>query len=125
MAETGKKILVVEDEELLRESLELILQSLGHEVILAEDGLTAFDIIREQKNDISLIISDFNMPNMNGGELLDLLQVEYPTMKVLFMSGHTREDLQEKGLMKSDFTLIGKPFNKAGLEKAVRQMLAK
>ena len=69
----GLKILVADDEEDIRELLQMIMSSQGAHVTVAVDGQEAIDIIEKEKNSIDLILSDFKMPKKNGHDIMDFL----------------------------------------------------
>src|SRR6185503_19884560 len=75
------RVLVVDDEESIREFLEIMLRKEGHEVTCAEDGQQALDIIKKKSFD--LVISDLQMPNLTGIEMLRQVRDHYPGL--LFM----------------------------------------
>ncbi len=79
-----KTILVVEDEDALLRVLSLILEEEGYRVVTARNGRIALDVYRQEGAD--LVITDFMMPEMGGGELLACLQAERPRLPVVVMS---------------------------------------
>ena len=78
-------ILIVEDEESVRASLAEILKVLGHRVRCAADGLAALVEINQEIPEI--LLSDLNMPGMSGFELLPLVRLQFPIVRVIAMSG--------------------------------------
>jgi CheY-like chemotaxis protein len=120
------RILVVDDEEDLRESLALILKELGHEVITAGDGeeaLSTFLSLTSQGKDIDLLITDYTMPGrLNGLELIKTLREFAPDLKSILSTGYAEvgegEDLSEfniVGVLRKPYTLeeLIKALNKA------------
>jgi CheY-like chemotaxis protein len=85
MAYAVRKLLIVEDEPLIRSTLSAIFVELGHEVDSAEDGFSALEKIRQSKPDI--ILSDLNMPGMSGFELLSVVRRRLPSIYVIATSG--------------------------------------
>ena len=119
------RILVVDDEIGIRGAVQRALERVGHEIMLAVDGLEAARTIREVGADLALI--DVHMPNMDGMELLITLQAIAPTMPVVVMSGDDRN--RRMGRL-ADATLMGatailtKPFTLGELRDVVTRALA-
>ena len=83
------KLLCVDDDPGMRELYQQLLGSHGYEVIVTEDGHQALAILRSQDNQIDAVISDYEMPGMNGAELAAELKHCSPTLPVIMMSGCT------------------------------------
>ena len=118
---TGR-ILLVDDEKNMRITGKGILQDLGYDVLLAEDGKRALEIFQEQDS-IDLVLLDMIMPNMNGQDCFDELKKRDPGVRVILTSGFTREEsideMKERGL--SGF--IRKPFRSSELSHMVNNVL--
>jgi CheY-like chemotaxis protein len=82
---TKEKLLIVDDERSIRESLSCVLTEIGYPIRTAEDGLSALIEIRKEIPDI--ILSDLNMPGMSGFEFLSVVRRRFPTIPVIAMSG--------------------------------------
>jgi len=80
------KIMVVDDEEDIRESIKMLLEQLGHEVILAASGMECLDMLTSQRPD--LIITDFFMPQMSGRETIEKIREteSYKDIKIIFLT---------------------------------------
>ena len=116
-------ILVVEDEDILREVLEESLQSLNYQVITAVDGEEALAIYKEQSAEIALILSDMVMPGISGETLFYELKKQNPTLKMIILTGYAQKDkLQELRLQGLDNWLF-KPPSLEDLAKLVAQSL--
>jgi DNA-binding response OmpR family regulator len=102
-------VLIVDDEELLRNLLEKIITRQGHKVMTARDGREALDIIKKHK--VSLVISDIKMPEIDGLELLVKIKEGYPRLPVLLMTGHTSEFTRTEALAVGADGYIEKPFH--------------
>ena len=85
-----QKILIAEDEELVRKIITLLLERLGFSVFAAKDGQEALRIYQREKPD--LLLSDVNMPNMDGFELLDKIREKDKRFPAIFVSGRWQED---------------------------------
>jgi len=118
-----KTILVVDNGETIRETLMRILEREGYNVLTAEDGQAALEIIREQK--VNLIISDVCMPKMDGSKLLRVARAILPDVEIILMTGHGKVELGLEALKEGAFDYIQKPFTKLALNKTVKQALEK
>jgi CheY-like chemotaxis protein len=112
------KLLVVNDDEMMRICVTAILNALGYEVVEAKDGLEALLIYRARRAEISLIIMEIMMPRMDGIAATKVIKATEPTAKVILM-GHPGHDLLE---VPAD-AFIYKPFNARDLKEAVRRVL--
>jgi CheY-like chemotaxis protein len=116
-------LLVVEDDDALREVVQRPLVAAGYQVLLAADGLEAVRISREHSGVISLLLTDVIMPQMNGRAVADDLQRQRPGIKVLYMSGYTDNALAQHGVLDEDTHLLTKPFTVTTLLNKVRELL--
>ena len=116
-------ILVVDDEKVLRITLETILTNCGYKVIVAKDGSNAFDIYTEKQYKIDLVVCDMLMPKMNGYECFRALKSINPAIKFIIASGFTKdnsiEDMRKQGL--SGF--INKPFKGSEISRMIADIL--
>lgn len=85
------RLLIVEDETVVREVIARMLRNQGYEVILAENGREALELLAQSEGQVRMVISDIVMPVMGGQELGEHLQRLYPALPVLWVSGHPRE----------------------------------
>ena len=115
----GESILVVEDNEIVRDLLRSLLEHAGYAVAVARDGKEALAVIAAS-GEPAAVISDVQMPNMGGLELADQLEQRYPAVKVLLVSGYTAgesaADLQKRAFLQ-------KPFGPDELESQLRLLL--
>jgi two-component system, cell cycle sensor histidine kinase and response regulator CckA len=118
-------ILLVEDEESVRDLCVQILERLGYTVLQARDGAEAIAKARGYGDRIDLLLTDVVMPGMNGSELATQLVPHHPGMKVLFTSGYTDEAIVRHGVLDEGVTLIGKPHSPSSLARKVREVLDK
>jgi signal transduction histidine kinase/CheY-like chemotaxis protein len=114
-------VLVVEDEEAVRELAVASLERHGYRVIAASGGEAALGLSAEFAGTIHLLLSDVGMPGMKGPELADRLRAQRPRICVLFMSGYAADVVKPNDLKEA--TLISKPFSPAALTRAVRRAL--
>ncbi len=103
-------ILLVEDDDMVRNLVREILESLGYNVLEAVSGVAALPIFDIHRDKIHLLLSDMIMPGMSGVELMKKAVTFRPELKTLLMSGYTDESLNVGGVMEVDTALIEKPF---------------
>lgn len=116
---TEGTVLVVDDCQQLRELIEVLLIRSGHRVLTAANGAEALAIAREAR-DIDLLLSDVEMPVMNGGKLAEHFVKLHPTAPVLFVSSS-----DERVATTVPFEFLLKPFTIAHLRDAVGRALRK
>jgi CheY-like chemotaxis protein len=121
----GETILVVEDEEKVRQVTVQILTKNGYTVLEASHGDEAKQICEEHGGPIHLIVTDVVMPGMNGRQLAKSLEPHHPEMKVLYMSGYTDDAIVHHGVLDKGLHFLQKPFNLEDLLKKVREVLEK
>ena len=119
------RVLIVDDEEMIREVCTEMLGELGFETIAATGGVEALRIFQEQEGHIELVLLDHSMPGMDGVAVFKELRRISPEIKVLLASGYSEEEVAErfKGLGLDGF--IQKPFNLNRLTEVVQQVLGK
>jgi two-component system cell cycle sensor histidine kinase/response regulator CckA len=116
-------VLVVEDEDGVRELLWKILTEHGHTVLEARHGRDALTVAGEYTHPIQLLVTDVVMPEMGAGELADQLLAQRPDMKVLFISGYTNDEVVRRGVKQGEAAFIQKPFTAEELMRKVREGL--
>ncbi len=120
----SETILLVEDEIGVGMVIRRLLRKKGYEVLTAMNGQEAIKVCQNYIGPIHLMITDIVMPQgMNGQELAEYLKPLYPTMKVLFMSGYTDNDLVHQKMLKSSTAFLQKPFALNDLAKKVSELL--
>lgn len=118
-----KLILVVDDEEIIRDIAKDILEQQGAKVILASQGEEAIDLYKKHKNDIDLVVLDMVMPIMDGARVYHQLKNMNDDIKVVFSSGYT-ENAEIKDLQKSDgVSFIQKPFGMVRFVKLIKSII--
>nr|WP_315251712.1 response regulator [uncultured Duganella sp.] len=119
-----KKILVVDDEPLVRMVAVEVLSDLGYDVVEAEDGPGALNVLGTHA-DIDLLVSDVGLPNgMNGRQLADAVRARLPQLPVLFVTGYAEHAVLNHGNLAPGMQLLTKPFTADALHLRVRQLLA-
>jgi len=119
----SETILLVEDDDLVREMACLSLREYGYQVIPADGPDAALARAAQGGVAVDLIVTDVVMPGMNGRELAKALRARQPRAKVLFMSGYTANVIHHHGLMDQDVIFLPKPFRPADLARKVRETL--
>ncbi len=117
-------VLLVEDEEGVREFAGRVLRENGYTVFDAENGLAALDVLARHDGTVDLLLTDVVMPGMGGFELARRASALRPGSDVLYMSGYTEEMVGEGGFLKSDVPFLPKPFAPDALLRKVREVLA-
>jgi len=116
-------VLVVEDEDALRASIRRLLSSGGFEVVEAQNGATALQLLeRASVPKVSLVLTDLRMPVMDGRQLASALARRYPSLPIVFMSGFTAQ-LMDLRLVSPNVAFLAKPFREAELLAMVRRQL--
>jgi CheY-like chemotaxis protein len=116
-------ILLVEDEDVVRDLAREVLQYYGYTVLSAANAGEALRICREYDSTLDLMVTDVVMPRMSGRELAQQLAVERPETRVLYMSGFTDDAIVRHGLLEEDIAFIQKPFTPESLARKVRELL--
>ena len=116
-------ILLADDEETIRITLQKILEFLGYNVILTKNGAEAVSVFRNQRDSIDIVILDMTMPVMDGKEAFKNIREIDKEKKVIILTGFINE--QTLNLMKSigDFSLVKKPFQKEELSLILSNMI--
>ncbi len=121
---TGQEtILLVDDEEYLRDLGQLMLNRFGYTVLTAPDGETALEIYREHKNRIALVILDLIMPGIGGQNCLGQILALDPSAKVVIASGYSVDDSAQAELQSKAKGFIKKPFEFNQILEEVRRLL--
>jgi PAS domain S-box-containing protein len=121
----GKEtILLVEDEGIVRRVTSRSLIKRGYQVLEAENGPAALAIAEKKGVSIDLLLTDILMPGMNGNELAEALHRSYPSLRVLYMSGHIPDTLSQRGIIDPNAAnFIEKSFSMDALNHKVREVL--
>jgi CheY-like chemotaxis protein len=124
LAPSGSEtILLVEDEDQVRNVARTILQRRGYEVLEARNGVDALRVCEAHAGPIHLVVTDVVMPEMGGRELGERVAVLHPAAKVLYMSGYTDDAIVRQGVLDEGAPFLQKPLTPAALVKKVREVL--
>jgi CheY-like chemotaxis protein len=116
-------VLLVEDEEMVREMAKEILEGSGYQVLEAKHGPEALLVAARHHGQIHLMLSDVVMPQMSGRELAEQLAPLRKDMRVLYMSGYTDDAIVHHGVLDEGTAFIEKPFTPSALAYKVRETL--
>jgi len=122
-SEKQQTVLLVEDQDIVRDLVTEILEDEGLNVITAYNGINAFEVTKNYTEPIDLMLTDVIMPEMNGRELAEKMKAEKPELKILFMSGYTGEEMRNRGVLEPGTNFIQKPFTPDALVEKVREVL--
>jgi CheY-like chemotaxis protein len=117
------RLLMVDDEEIVREAARVILSELGYEVYCVGDGQEAVDLYREHSGRFDLVIVDLSMPVMGGAECYRVLRQLDPRVRVLLSTGHALEDEARRLLREGAVGFVQKPYTMHQLALRVREVL--
>lgn len=120
----NERILVVEDEESLRNLVERILKLYGYTVVLADGAEQALKLLEANETEFDLLVTDLVMPRMGGEELAQHFAEQSPFTKTVYMSGYPHKHTSEGSAVESDSTpFISKPFTPEEFVRVVREVL--
>jgi signal transduction histidine kinase/ActR/RegA family two-component response regulator len=119
----SETILVVEDESDVRSYLVETLQDLNYRVREAPDGASALALLESDQSQIDLLLTDIVMPGINGRQLADELSDRQPGLKVLFMTGYSRDAIVHHGRLDVGVSMLQKPLSQATLAAKIRNIL--
>jgi CheY-like chemotaxis protein len=121
----SETVLLVEDEDIVRNLCVQILEQLGYRVLHARNGAEAIALAQGYGDRIDLLLTDVVMPGMSGAELARQLVLHHPEVIVLFTSGHTEDVISHHGVLAEGVSFIGKPYTPSVLARKVREVLDK
>ena len=120
MSQAGRRILIVDDEENARVALSKILAHEGYDVSSAGNGLEALNFLRN--HDVELIITDINMPEMNGLAFLRELNRSHPQSNVIMMTAYGEVESYLEAMNLGAFEYINKPVKYDDLKKVINKI---
>jgi len=123
VAEERPTVLVVDDEEDLRDIIRRMLERRGFAALVAGDGDQAVAVCREHPGAIDVLVTDLNLPGTSGGDLARQASGLRPEMGVVYISGLPKDIAVAKGLIGPDALLVTKPFSADVLLGALRSIL--
>lgn len=121
----SETILIVEDEESIRDTISELLTGHGYTVLTAADGMEGLELVQTHRNEIDLVLSDLGMPRMNGEQFFTAARKLKPSLKIIITTGYLHSATKSKLLALGVTDMIAKPFSTETLLPAVRQALDK
>ena len=119
---SGESVLVVEDDSDVRDYVVETLASLGYKVFEAGEAENALRLLDENPS-VHLLLTDVVMPGMNGRKLAEEARLRRPDLKILYMTGYSRNAIMHQGRLDNGVDLLQKPISSEQLASAVRKML--
>jgi CheY-like chemotaxis protein len=116
-------VLVVEDEQALRELTGEFLRNLGYTVLAADSGQQALSVASLCDRSIDVLVTDVVMPKMSGRQLSQMLSEIRPGLKTIYMSGYTDDAVMRHGIREAAVVFLQKPFSLATLARKLREVI--
>lgn len=117
-------VLIVDDEELMREVTSIMIEDHGGKVFTANDGSEAVEVFSKNQAEIDCVCMDFSMPNMNGYEAYTEIVKIKPDAKIIMISGLAITSEVEELRQQKKITFLPKPFNELTLIKLINSLIA-
>jgi DNA-binding NtrC family response regulator len=118
-----RKILLVEDDRATRQALEAMLTMHNYRVLVAENGVAALKHLENNADHIILVVSDIVMPEMGGFDLYKKMQLHWPHIEVLFITGHPLDDQNQQVLQQGKVHWLQKPFTVQEFNQTLIELL--
>ncbi len=118
-------VLLVDDEEMIREAAAAVLESLGLTVVTAADGLEAVEAVQRPDLKVDLVLMDLTMPRMDGQEAFHAIRRIHPQMPVILSSGYSEQESVQAFIGRGLAAFLQKPYTLRALERTVLEVLAK
>lgn len=120
----GKEtLLIVEDDDSVREFTVRMLKTIGYNVLSATDGQKGLDLFKSQAAQINMIITDMLMPNMTGRQFVEAVRQIDKDMKIMFVSGYSPDDTEDGTALGQSVAFFQKPYTRDQLSKKIRDVL--
>jgi PAS domain S-box-containing protein len=119
----SETILVVEDEELVRDLIQLVLSSSGYAVLTAASGEEALETFRRRGGKVDLVLTDLGLPGISGADLVNRILAEAPRTKVVVLSGYASEACADLAARGGELTFLQKPILPRALLQHIREVL--
>jgi len=121
----SETVLVVEDQDEVREFVVQALANRGFRVLQAADAPQALEVSERHSGSIDLLLTDVVLPGMNGRELAELFRMLRPSIKVIYTSGYTQDIIASRGVQDGDVTYVHKPYSAEAIAVSVREAIDK
>ena len=120
-----RRVLIVDDERVIREVQAEYLQGLGYEVVVAESGAQALHILNGPEDDFAVAIVDWQMAGVNGRAVFELIRTRFPETQVVISTGRTSAELSDQTVFRMGGSLLRKPFSLKTLGNEVDRHLSR
>ncbi len=117
------RVLIVDDDQAVRQALSRTLEKIGYDVVVAEDGQAGLDRLRQ--GGIHIVLADLKMPKLSGQELLKAAKAIAPDVEVIVITGHGTVEEAVEAMKEGAYDFITKPFKRVQLEKTIRKAAEK
>ena len=115
-------IVLVEDNNMMRNLTELMITSIGHKVTAFKNSKDAIKFCNDSTNKLDILFTDVIIPDMNGMKLKEIIKSENPKIKTIFMSGYSKNILAEQGILKENINFLNKPFTIKDMKKEIEKV---
>ncbi|MCP4221284.1 MAG: response regulator [bacterium] len=122
-AESRKLVLLIDDESVIRELGTEMLEGLDMDCITASTGETGIDLYRRRKDDIYMVILDVELPGICGDEVFEVLREITPDVKILLVSGHAQEFIEQRFFKRIVKHFMSKPFHEGHLRESIDKLM--
>ena len=119
----SETVLVVEDEDVVRDLVRSVLRMHGYNVLEASHGVDALQVIGDYPDRVHLVLTDLVMPRMGGLQLAEQVAQLHPGTKMLYMSGYTDSVVFREGVFDLNLAFLQKPFSPDALVAKIRSVL--
>lgn len=123
IARSIKTVLLVEDDEILRDLVKIVLEGKGFCVLEAKDGEEALDVYSHHKAEIDVVLSDMGLPYLGGREILHKMKEIDPNAKVILSSGYSDPKIESEMLKEGATDYVPKPYDVGEITKKIREIL--
>jgi len=128
--EETMKILVVDDEMIVREVTKRALEVFGYEAVTAENGRKAIELLKAEASDFAAVLTDYDMPELSGPDLLKAVRAQWPHLRVICITGNDPDEVKrcQQRLPESAprfDEVLAKPIGLRTLEKVINRILGK
>jgi len=120
-----RRVLIVDDERVIREVQAEYLQGLGYDVVVAESGAQALHILNGPENDFAVAVVDWQMAGVNGRAVFELIRSRFPDTQVVISTGRTSAELSDQTVFRMGGSLLRKPFSLKTLGREVDRQLSR
>jgi DNA-binding NtrC family response regulator len=119
----SETVLLVEDEEILRELVKGPIEEKGYNVITARDGVEAINIFSQHKDRIALVLCDMGLPKLGGWDAFKIMKNLHPEVKVVFAIGYLDPELKAEILKSGAIDFVQKPYDPDEIIKHIRDVI--